>query len=183
MEYLKYTILFLMTLIHLQAICQNPAIKNQNENIPAGYSPLQISKENVTASSFESKAHGGFADFPPYLTVDGDISNAKSWRAKNDGEWIMFDFTKNQAVDMVLIAFMKGEERSYKYSIQVCKDKSDKWETVRSLAESEKVQGFQNIALPASLKFRYFKIVGHGNSNPEFKDWININEVQFLYKN
>ncbi len=155
---------------------------NRDENIPSGFLKYTLTNEQVTASSFETKEHGGFSDFPPYMTIDGDISNAKGWRAENDGQWIQYDFTIDVPVDIIFIAFMKGEERSYFYSLLIRKDQSKEWETILNRAESQKLQGFQRIALPGFLQCRYIKIVGHGNSNPEFKNWININEIRFLYK-
>ena len=60
----------------------------------------------VTASSWEQKAKGGWADMPPERAIDGDLNTA--WMAEGDGEWIQFDFGKAQALKAVASPSPKG---------------------------------------------------------------------------
>lgn len=147
------------------------------EALEAPLKPAQIS-----ASAFESKAAGGFADFTPEKTVDGDLSANSSWRAevKDDqsGQWIQYDLGAVKRIASVRLAFVKGEERVYRFDIELSED-GQKWTTAFSGKSGGKEKGFEEFKL-SSRAARYLRVRGFGNSSEQFAHWINIVETQIL---
>lgn len=136
----------------------------------------------VSASAAESKAAGGFADFPAEKTIDGDLSANSSWRAEvtdeTAGQWIQYDLGSAKTVSEVRIAFVKGEERAYRFDIEVSAD-GEKWTTAFTGKSSGTAKGFEAFKLAAETA-RYVRIRGFGNSSENFRHWVNIVEVEIL---
>ena len=178
----NYSAIFLMALLSSTALSQNLDNTDLVKKDQPEFAVYPLKNENISASSYESKAHGGFGDYYPYLVIDGNIANNSSWRAEGNGQWIQVDLNGNVPVDHILVCFMKGEVRSYQYTVETLKDNTKKWKMIIPLVQSKKIQGFQKIDFPANHKCRYIRITGYGNSDPEFKNWFNINEVQIMYR-
>jgi hypothetical protein len=143
--------------------------------------PGPIKPAAVTASAAESKAAGGFGDFPADKTVDGDLSPASSWRAEIQdeklGQWIQYDLGRVQKIGTVRIAFLKGDERVYRFEVDYSTD-GENW-TSHPNQSSGKAKGFEDFSvLPGNA--RYVRIVGFGNNSEKFAKWINVVEVQIL---
>ena len=135
----------------------------------------------VTASAWESKAKGGFADFPPEATLDGDLKPNSSWRADGKGQWIQYDLGSAKKLSAIKIAFVSGDQRQYTIDILISKTGDDKdWTTIAEKAQSTgKTADFETFTLKAA-EARYVRIVGHGNTSPKFPNWINLTEVSIL---
>ena len=135
----------------------------------------------VTASAWESKAHGGFADFPPELTLDGKLEAKSSWRADGKGQWIQYDLGAAKPLAEVRIAFVSGNKRSYTIDILVSKTGEEKdWTTVaEKAASSGKTAEYEPFKLNGA-EARYVRVVGQGNTSEKFPTWINITEVAFV---
>jgi hypothetical protein len=147
------------------------------EKTPAVVKPVAVS-----ASAHESKAAGGFADFPPEKTVDGDLAAASSWRAEikdpAEGQWIQYDLGAETRVGGVRLVFVKGDERVYRFAIELSVD-GENWTTTISTSSSGKDKSFESFRFdPAPA--RYVRIRGFGNSSEQFPHWINIVETQIL---
>jgi hypothetical protein len=146
--------------------------------------PAPVKPVAVTASAAESKAAGGFGDFPADKATDGDLSPNSSWRAEvHDeklGQWIRFDLGEIRKIAAVRIAFVKGDERIYRFAIDYSTD-GENW-TSHPTQSSGTAKGFEDFTiLPGDA--RYVRIVGFGNNSEKFSKWINIVEVQILLAN
>lgn len=134
----------------------------------------------VTASAQESKAAGGFGDFPPEKTIDGDLAANSSWRAEikdeKVGQWIQYDLGATARVTAVQLAFVKGNERVYRFDVELSED-GKTWAAVFSGKSSGKDKGFETFDLKPTSG-RYVRIRGFGNSSKDFANWINILEAQ-----
>jgi hypothetical protein len=135
----------------------------------------------VTASAWESKAHGGFADLPPELTLDGNLAAASSWRADGNGQWIQYDLGAVRRLDKVKIAFVSGNGRIYTLDILVSKTGAEKeWTAAVEMSRnSGKTADYEPFKLNGA-EARYVRIVGHGNNSEKFPNWINITEVAIV---
>jgi hypothetical protein len=71
----------------------------------AGAGEVDRSTIKVTASTWETKASGGYGDMPPERSLDGDLKTA--WMAEGDGVWIQYDFGSIQSLKAVKLAFFK----------------------------------------------------------------------------
>jgi len=133
----------------------------------------------VTASSYEQKAKGGWADNPPEQSLDGNLKTA--WMAEGDGEWIQYDLGSDVALKAVKLGFAAGDKRVYTFDILVSETGADNtWTTVADKAKSSgKTVEMETFEFPTA-KIRYVRIVGHGNTNPKFAKWCNITEAGFV---
>jgi len=135
----------------------------------------------VTASSWEQKAHGGFADFPPELTLDGKLDAKSSWRADGKGQWIQYDLGAVKQLGKVRIAFPSEDNRSYKFDIQVSKTGAEKdWTTVTEKAGSNPKNARYKTFKLNGVKARYMRIVGRGNTSETSPNQISIKEVMII---
>ena len=139
---------------------------------------IDMSQVVVTASSYESKAHGGFRDHPPSLAVDGDFSGLSSWRAEGHGEWIQCDLQQARELSTIFIAFHGAKKRRYTFEVQVSNAAADdSWQTVvrrqQSVEGSLAAEPYQFTAQTA----RYIRIVGYGNTHAKWGEWINVVEI------
>jgi len=135
----------------------------------------------ATANTWESKEAGGWADCPPELAVDGEVSGKSSWRGeKHEGvpPHIDFEFPEKVTLDGVNIIFLNHFKRTY--TIDILGSDGGEWqmlaEKVKNPGEGEKETTF--MFEPTELK--KLRIVGHGNTNEKFADWTNIIEIYFL---
>ena len=140
---------------------------------------LDLKLIKVTASSWEQKAHGGWADMPPEQALDGNLKTA--WMAEGDGEWIQFDLGSVQKIKAVKLAFAKGNERIYTVDIQTSETGADKtWTTVlekvKNTGKSIDLESFDLKSTPA----RFVRVLGYGNTSEKFPKWCNITEVGFV---
>jgi hypothetical protein len=137
----------------------------------------------VSASGFESKAAGGWADFPPELTLDGDLGGKSSWRVEVEdvehGEWIQYDLGEIKTIESVNIAFLSGDKRSYKFKIELSVD-GEGWSEVFTGASGGQagLEAFDAKNTPA----RYVRLTGTGNTGigeeSPFPKWFNVIETE-----
>ena len=130
----------------------------------------------VAASDWEQKAKGGWADFPPENTVDGKVTGESSWRAEGDGQWMQYDLGRAESVVAVELAFFGGDTRRYTFSIETSAD-GETWRAVHEGTSGGKTDDFERFDIDAA-DARYVRVVGHGNTNEEFAEWINLTEVR-----
>lgn len=144
----------------------------------------------VTASGFESKAHGGFKDFPPENTVDGKLIADSSWRAEvNDpekGQWIQYDLGEEKKLECVKIAFVSGHKRIYRFKIEGSAD-GEKWTELFSGASGGQTAELETFDA-GGASARYIRLTGFGNTNVNpaeenrFLKWFNIVETQIYVR-
>jgi len=149
----------------------------------AGEDPVKAAA--VTASDFESKAHGGFGDFLPGNTVDGTLAAASSWRAEikdpDKGQWIQYDLGAEKHLDNVQIAFLSGSKRIYRFKIEGSTD-GEKWTEIFS-GTSRGQPEFETFDADGASA-RYVRLTGFGNTGAPgagespFPKWFNIVETK-----
>ncbi len=134
----------------------------------------------VTASSWEQKAKGGWKDFPPELTLDGNLESPSFWCAEGKGEWIQYDLGAVKKLEEIKIAFVAGDKRVYTIDLLVSKTGDEKdWTTVTAKATSSgKTLKFEPFKLNG-VEARFVKIVGYGNNSEKMANWTNLAEVAF----
>lgn len=132
----------------------------------------------VTASDYEQKAKGGWADAPPEQSLDGNPKTA--WMCEGDGVWIQYDLGSVQSLKAVKLGFAAGDKRVYTFDILVSETGEDNsWTTIGDhLKNSGKT--VERESFDCATKARYVKIVGHGNTNEKFAKWCNITEAGFV---
>jgi hypothetical protein len=150
----------------------------------AGGEPVKAAA--VTASDFESKAHGGFGDFLPGNTVDGNLAAASSWRAEikdpDKGQWIQYDLGAEKPLDNVQIAFLSGSKRIYRFKIEGSTD-GEKWTELFSGASGGQTAELETFDA-GGASARYVRLTGFGNTNVNpaeenrFPKWFNIVETK-----
>lgn len=135
----------------------------------------------VTASAWEQKAQGGSADFPPELTLDGNLDDESSWRADGKDQWIQYDLGAVKPLGSVRIACPAEDNRSYKFDIQVSTTGEEKdWTTVLEKTGSNPKNTRYKMFKLNGVKARYLRIVGRGNTSKESPNWIRIKEVMII---
>jgi len=149
----------------------------------AGEDPVKAAA--VTASDFESKAHGGFGDFLPGNTVDGTLAAASSWRAEikdpDKGQWIQYDLGAEKQLDNVKITFLSGSKRIYRFKIEGSTD-GEKWTEIFS-GTSRGQPEFETFDA-GGASARYIRLTGFGNTGAPgagespFPKWFNIVETK-----
>jgi hypothetical protein len=133
----------------------------------------------VTASSYEQKAKGGWADNPPEQSLDSNLKTA--WMAEGDGQWIQYDLGSSQQLKGVKIAWAGGDKRVYTFDILVSATGADgSWTTVGDhLKSGGKTADLEEFDFPTPQAAQFVRIVGHGNTKPGFTKWCNVAEIQF----
>ena len=150
----------------------------------AGGEPVKAAA--VTASDFESKAHGGFGDFLPGNTVDGNLAAASSWRAEikdpDKGQWIQYDLGAEKKLECVKIAFLSGNKRIYRFKIEGSADGGN-WTEIFSGSSSGRTAEFETFDA-GGASARYVRLTGFGNTGAPgagespFPKWFNLVETR-----
>jgi F5/8 type C domain/Polysaccharide lyase len=104
-----------------------------------------------------------------------DRSLATRWSANGDRQWIRFDLGASRTVDLVKIAWYKGDARAASFDIEVSAGPDGPWLPL--------LTGGQSSAGTTALETydftdgagRYLRILGHGNS---VNDWNSLTEVE-----
>jgi len=142
--------------------------------------PAAIKPASVKASAWEQKAHGGVGDFPAEATLDGSLAPKSSWRAEGDGQWIEYDLGASHSLAGVQLAFFKGDARQYRFDVLVSADaEPGRWQPVLSGQHSSGKSAALEAFAFAPVAARHVRIVGPGNTEPKFAQWINLLEVAF----
>jgi len=150
--------------------CNNVKWPWQQAEKPAAVDMGQV---EVTASGHEKSQWG---DFGPSLVTDGNFAAASSWRVEGRGQWIHFDLKQVCTVSAVQAAFMKGKDRKYTFAIELSADGA-RWQRVFEGQSSGASADLEKFAFTPT-QTRYVKLVGGGNTDPEFADWFNLTEVK-----
>ncbi len=140
----------------------------------------------VSASAWENVAAGGWRDFPPEKTVDGDTSPMSSWRAEAEegsrGQWIAYDLGSTMTISRVEIAFLQGDSRIYQFEVALSRD-GQTWTSIFSGKSSGETTDFETFDAVGESA-RYVRITGYGNEGvtepSKFPHWINITETRIL---
>ena len=151
--------------------------------VPKGGPEVKLSEGIlVAASAWENVAAGGWKDFPPEKTLDGDLSKLSSWRAEAEdhGQWIRYDLGAVRAITRLRIAFLQGDSRVYRFDIELSAD-GRRWSKVFSGTNTGATADFETFDL-GDRPARYVRLTGYGNraieGESKFPKWFNIVETE-----
>jgi hypothetical protein len=128
---------------------------------------------NATANGFESDPE----DYnPPSDAVDGDM---KTWWAyKGVPSWLQIELDNPTTICAVEIAWNKGNERTYEFTIAASSD-GNKFTEVFSGKSSGKKESFETYQINSSpTDVRTVKLSFSGSSSD--KGWVSIREIKLL---
>jgi hypothetical protein len=130
-----------------------------------------VSALNASASGFESDP----TDYtPPPDAIDGDMSNW--WAVQGVPSWLQIELEKMSTICAVEIAWNKGDERTYEFTITASTDGSNFME-VFSGKSSGKKQSFERYEIDSSPPdVKIIKLDFSGSSSE--KGWVSIKEVK-----
>ena len=125
----------------------------------------RIAVYEVTASKSEGSS--------PYDTVDGNIGSY--WAAQGDEEWIKYEFEEASEISHIDIKWHQSHLRSEKFEMYVSAD-GENWTEVFRGMSSGNTNTFERHNVNKTEKFKFVKIVGHGNTSNQ---WNSLGEIQF----
>lgn len=106
---------------------------------------------------------------PEGNAVDGDFNTY--WGAEGD-QWIRLDLGEEKTVNSVGIAFIRGNERSFKFDIETSVD-GENWELKYSGISSGESLELEKVYL-RQCTARYVRITGHGNSVNRWNSYAEL---------
>lgn len=125
-----------------------------------------VGKEPGEVSAAASSSDGNVAE----NVLDGSLDTR--WSANGSGEWLRLDLGEELALNTVKLAFLKGNTRQSKFSIEVSNDDSS-WTRVidetNSSGSSVELETFTFSEQTA----RYVRYTGYGNSS---NTWNSVTE-------
>ena len=134
---------------------------------PLGPINLAGTQAPLTVVEATSSTHDGNG---PNNLIDGDLSTR--WSASGDNSYAVLDYGQVSEFDAVRIAFSKGNERASTFDILVSED-GNTWTTVlEGSTSSGLINSIERFPF-ASVKARYIKYVGHGNTK---NMWNSVTE-------
>lgn len=122
-----------------------------------------VIKEVTASASQEDK--GNTED----KAIDGDLDTY--WGAEGD-QWIQFDLGEAKTINSVGIAFIKGNEREFKFDIETSLD-GQNWYRAFSGTSTGGSLAFEKTYLKQHLA-RYVRVVGHGNSVNQWNSYAEV---------
>jgi hypothetical protein len=132
-----------------------------------------VSLLNATANGFETDPK----DYnPPGDAIDGDM---KTWWAyKGVPSWLQVELENTITVCGLEIAWNKGSERTYEFTIATSSDSSNFTEVFsgKSSGKNESFETYQINSSPTDVKF--VKLSFSGSSSE--KGWVSIKEVKIM---
>ena len=134
------------------------------------YSPSQYSRYEVVgvqASSYQTD----IGNIPEY-SYDGDMSTR--WSAEGVGEWLVHDLGEVKEIDAFGVAEWMGSQRKFYFDLQISDDGVNWTTVVADYATSGTSEGIEIIPLDTSVKARYVRYWGKGNSR---NGWNNVIEL------
>ena len=117
---------------------------------PSSYVEVTPAASAVTASGNDGNVPGN--------TVDNNLTTR--WANAGDGQWIQYDLGTNRAVGYVSMAFYQGDQRKYKFDLQVSTNGTS-FTTVRSGTSSGTTTAQEIYDFP-DVTARYVRYLGHG---------------------
>jgi F5/8 type C domain len=123
-----------------------------------------ITLNNIVASAAE-------IENPASNAIDGKLSTR--WSADGDGQWLRLDLGQVMPINTVQIAWYKGSSRQAVFDLQVSSDNKN-YSTVIAKRSSGTSSDLEAYAF-TSLKARFVRVIGHGNSENAF---ISVNEIR-----
>lgn len=105
--------------------------------------------------------------------LDGDLNTY--WGAEGD-QWIMLDLGEAKTVNSVGIAFIRGNERSFKYDIETSLDGQTWYKAYSGQSSGESLDIEKTYV--RQHEAQYIRITGHGNSVNQWNSYAEIRIYQ-----
>jgi hypothetical protein len=136
-----------------------------------GYSrPAPCTFSALQASNLFCQANAAFSS-------DGDLGTR--WFSEGDNQWLRAELEKESIISTIDIAWWKNRERSAVFEVEVSTNGSN-WETALPLTISDSLaRDYETYELPAEIRAKFVRIVGHGNSVNSFNaimEWRVLGE-------
>jgi hypothetical protein len=109
----------------------------------------------------------------PGNTVDNRL--ATRWSGFGDGAWIRYDLGGARLLSLVKIAFYRGNERRYRFTLQSSNDNAT-WRPLLRTQSSGTTTAEETFDVPHSVA-RYVRYIGHGNTRNR---WNSLTEVSLF---
>ncbi|WP_216624819.1 discoidin domain-containing protein [Paenibacillus foliorum] len=105
--------------------------------------------------------------------IDGNLETY--WSAEGD-QWIMLDLGEVKTINSVGIAFIRGNERSFKYDIETSLDGQTWYKAYSGKSSGESINIEKTYLKQHDA--RYIRITGHGNSVNQWNSYAEIRLYQ-----
>lgn len=130
--------------------------------------------EPITINGMKAYALSGITasaepETPAYFAADGDPGT--KWAASGYS-WMQLDIGTVAPVDAIAISYMKGNERIYRFAVEVSSD-GKKFRRVLDAQTSGKTNE-PEIFNFETASARYIRFIGFGNS---YNEWNSVNEI------
>jgi len=141
------------------------------DDAPAGPINPAGTEAYLVPAAITASSHDGNG---PDRLIDGDIKTR--WSASGPGETATLDYGKVSEFDAVRLAFSKGDQRSSYFDIEVSEDGNNWTKVVTSATSSGQTNTIERFPF-ASVKARYVKYIGQGNSKNTWNSVTEFNAV------
>ncbi|HSH31243.1 MAG TPA: discoidin domain-containing protein, partial [Candidatus Saccharimonadales bacterium] len=112
----------------------------------------------LPVSAVAASTHDGNV---PTNVIDGKLSTR--WSAQGDRQWIRFDLGSQKTIDLMRVAFYKGNERINKFDVQISSNGTTWTNLLTNATSSGKSTSLETFNV-ANTSARYVRYLGHGNS-------------------
>lgn len=148
---------------------ENPLtlLMDSDKNVTANFT--EISAVLLTVCDASDNGNDGNG---PNNVLDNDLNTR--WASKGDNKWISFDLCKSYNLELIRLAWYKGDQRSSTFDIQVSEDGTS-WTDVLTATTSSGSNLQLETFRVAGAKGRYVRYVGHGNNSNE---WNSVTECE-----
>ena len=109
-------------------------------------------------------------------TIDGNIGTAWSVNGTDGDAWGIYELQKEAEIKKVIIAFKRGAERKYRFSIAVSTDGINYENIITDAQSSGKTEEYEIYEATNIKKAKYVKFIGEGS---DANSWSNIYEIVF----
>ena len=122
----------------------------------------------ISVVTVEASGHDGNL---PENTLDGNLDTR--WSSEGNEEWIKYDLEKYQNIELLNIAWFRGDKRKAYYTIQVSADGNEWVDVFSGESSGQTIQPEPHTF--DSVEGRYVRIIGNGNSS---NDWNSVTVVE-----
>ena len=134
--------------------------------------------EELTIESIDASAEQSDKGNVKANTTDGDYNTY--WGAEGD-QWIEFDLGGVKNLNSVAIAFIKGNERTFKFDIETSLDRENWYRAFTGSSSGEALELEKTYV--RQHKARYVRIIGHGNSVNQWNSYAEVKLYTLSEKN
>ncbi|GGW76663.1 polysaccharide lyase family 7 protein [Alteromonas halophila] len=154
------------TLLTLNA-CGSSGSQSQTQPPDAPAPPPETEQPCSTASlpvTVSSEASSASETYHADNAADGDTSGSSRWQSDFSNESLVLDFGQQRQIGSLQIKWFKGNERTYRFSVESSSDAENWRAVVTNDSSSGRHSGFELISFDEPVIANYMRITGSGNS-------------------